>query len=129
MAIVEVPGRHGQLVRRTDIDGCLSVGFGGASLFVMEHDHAEYARRETLLTCDEVARALHVSRRMVAKLAAEGELPRVKIGRAARFRPRDVEALIDKGLKAAEDEGPDRRPGLADTASADVGDGHEPAYS
>ena len=107
----------------------MSVGLRTAILGSMAHDHAEYEDRGTLLTCDEVAVALHVSRRTVAKLAASGDLPRVKIGRSARFRPRDVEALIDKGLKAAEDEGPDRRPGLADTASADVGDGHEPAYS
>ena len=102
------------------------MGFGGASLFVMEHDYAEYACGETLLTCDEVARALHVSRRMVAKLAAEGALPRVKIGRAARFRPRDVEALIDRGLK--HDEGPAGEPGLV-TTSVGGADGHGEPYS
>ena len=100
------------------------MGFGGASLFVMEHDYAEYACGETLLTCDEVARALHVSRRMVAKLAAEGELPRVKIGRAARFRPCDVEALIAKALQ--NDEDPARLPGLVPTSVGE--DGHAQHY-
>jgi len=72
---------------------------------VIRHEHALYNGPETLLTCDEVARILHVSRRTVAKLAAEGELPRVKIGRAARFRPRDLAALIGRGAQG--DEGPD----------------------
>lgn len=114
-AIVEVPGQQGQFVRlvRMNIGRCLSVGLRTAILLSMAHDCADYVDRGTLLTCDEVARALHVSRRTVAKLAAEGDLPRVKIGRAARFRPRDVEALIDKGLK--HDEDPAGKPGLVTT--------------
>jgi len=91
----------------------------------MTHDHAGYVQRQTLLTCEEVARALCVSRRTVAKLAADGQLPRVKIGRAARYRPRDVEALIEKGL--LNDDDPAGAPGLV-TTSADGTGGHGKAY-
>ena len=100
------------------------MGFGGASLVSMAHDYADYVDGGTLLTVDEVARALHVSRRTVAKLAAEGDLPRVKLGRAARFRPCDVEALIAKALQ--NDEDPARLPGLVPTSVGE--DGHAQHY-
>jgi len=100
--IIEVPRRRGQLARM-DIGRCLSGRHVSATVCVIRHEHALYNGPETLLTCDEVARILHVSRRTVAKLAAEGELPRVKIGRAARFRPRDLAALIGRGAQGDED--------------------------
>ncbi len=49
---------------------------------------------DPLLTVGEAARRLHISRSFVYELVHRGLLPIVRIGRALRFRPEDVEALI-----------------------------------
>ena len=48
-----------------------------------------------LLRPDEVAQLLRLSRPMIYKMAAEGILPSITFGRALRFDPADVKALID----------------------------------
>lgn len=55
--------------------------------------------QDRLLTVPEVAEVLRVSVRLVNRLFATGELPRVKIGRAARARLSDVERIIAEGVK------------------------------
>lgn len=55
---------------------------------------------EPLLVEREVAELLRMSPRSIARLVAAGHLPRVKIGRSVRFRPADVSALIQSGLRA-----------------------------
>lgn len=50
---------------------------------------------QELLRPDEVARLLRLSRPMIYKLAAEGTLPSISFGRALRFDPADVHALIE----------------------------------
>jgi excisionase family DNA binding protein len=50
----------------------------------------------SLLTSRQVAGILSVSRPTVYRLVAVGELPVVKIGAATRFRPRDVDALVER---------------------------------
>jgi excisionase family DNA binding protein len=50
-----------------------------------------------LLTCEEVARLLRISQETVRNLAASGELPGRKIGRAWRF-PR---AAVENQLRGA----------------------------
>jgi len=78
------------------------------------HVPAQYADVR-LLTRDEVAAQLCVSPRTVARLALEsGELPYVRIGRLARFRPADVEALIERRLN---DERPVSRPDAVATST------------
>ena len=57
------------------------------------------ATEDRLLTVREVAEMLGVSVRLVNRLFATGELPRVKIGRAARARLSDVERIIAEGVK------------------------------
>lgn len=47
-----------------------------------------------LLRLDEIAERLAVSRSMAWKLIAHGELRSVRIGRAVRVRPVDLEAYI-----------------------------------
>ena len=50
-----------------------------------------------LLTGDDVARALGISARTVRRLAAAGELDRVRVGpgrRLVRYQPEDVVALV-----------------------------------
>jgi excisionase family DNA binding protein len=49
-----------------------------------------------LLRIEEVARQLAVSRSMAWKLIAAGELRAVRIGRAVRVRPTDLEAFLGR---------------------------------
>ena len=57
------------------------------------------ATQDRLLTVPEVAEILGVSVRLVNRLFSTGELPRVKIGRAARARLSDVERIMVEGVK------------------------------
>src|SRR5262249_31498875 len=75
-------------------------------------------RTETLLRDRDVAVRLNVSRASVWRLVKSGRLPSVRIGvGSTRFRPEDVDALINPSSK----EGPAEQPGLP--KSADHGDG------
>lgn len=47
-----------------------------------------------LLRIEEIAQRLAVSRSMAWKLIAYGELRAIRIGRAVRVRPQDLEAYI-----------------------------------
>ena len=47
-----------------------------------------------LLTCDEVAQVLRISSETVRQLAAAGELPGRKIGRAWRFPQVAIESFV-----------------------------------
>jgi excisionase family DNA binding protein len=50
-----------------------------------------------LLSVREVADALAVSRVTVWRLVRRGELRPVRVGRAVRFRPEDVERVVREG--------------------------------
>lgn len=52
-----------------------------------------------LLTKEQLSKRLNLSVRSIERLVASGELKALKIGRATRFDPRDVEAYLD-GLRA-----------------------------
>jgi excisionase family DNA binding protein len=52
---------------------------------------------QRLLSAKEVADVLRVSRVTVWRLAQHGALRPVRIGRAVRFHPRDVERLVREG--------------------------------
>ncbi|MCR9215625.1 MAG: helix-turn-helix domain-containing protein [bacterium] len=53
-----------------------------------------------LLTLDEVANRLAVSRRTIDRLIAEGELPRsVKIGASSRMPEEDLRLYIERQLR------------------------------
>jgi excisionase family DNA binding protein len=47
-----------------------------------------------LLRLDEVAQRLSISKSMAWKLVAFGQLRSVRIGRAVRIRPRDLEEYV-----------------------------------
>jgi len=49
---------------------------------------------EEYLTLEELAAELKLSRSNLRRLAAEGELPAVKVGRLWRFRRRQIEAWL-----------------------------------
>ncbi len=53
---------------------------------------------EYLLSPQEVMRSLQVGRSKFYLMVASGELPAVRFGRMLRFRPQDVQALIEKRL-------------------------------
>ncbi len=55
---------------------------------------------EQLLTMEDVMQSLRVSRSKLYLMVATGELRVVRMGRKMLFRPRDVNALIEK--RAAE---------------------------
>lgn len=52
-------------------------------------------RPDRLMRIEEVAERLSVSRSMAWKLVAYGELRSVRIGRAVRVRPRDLDAYLE----------------------------------
>jgi excisionase family DNA binding protein len=54
-----------------------------------------------LLTADQVAEMLSVSRKSIYKWAESGAIPSVKLpgGRAVRFDPQDVERIIEAGRR------------------------------
>jgi len=57
----------------------------------------EYADGRTrLLTVGEVAEGLRLSPRTVHRLASEGELARVRVGRSVRVDSRDVDAFVER---------------------------------
>lgn len=66
---------------------------------------------DPLLRPEEVAERLACSRRMVYGMARSGQLPSVAIGALLRFRPEDVDALIESGLRASGSRPPAIRPG------------------
>jgi excisionase family DNA binding protein len=47
-----------------------------------------------LVRAREVAKALALSERSVLRLAAQGDLPHVRVGRSVRFDPAAVEAWL-----------------------------------
>jgi excisionase family DNA binding protein len=54
-----------------------------------------------LLRLDEVAARLAISKSMAWKLVAYGQLRSVKIGRAVRVRPSDVEEYLARSARDA----------------------------
>jgi excisionase family DNA binding protein len=54
---------------------------------------------ETLLTGIEVANILKVSRSYAYTLLQRGEIPKVRIGRAVRVRPSDLDAYIKRCIQ------------------------------
>lgn len=53
-----------------------------------------------LLTGDEVAAALHVSRAYAYQLMRTGEIPSIKIGRSIRVRREDLDAFIVRNINS-----------------------------
>jgi excisionase family DNA binding protein len=54
------------------------------------------ARDQRLLRIEDIADRLAISRSMAWKLTATGELRVVRIGRAVRVRPVDLEAYLER---------------------------------
>jgi excisionase family DNA binding protein len=58
---------------------------------------------ERLLRVGEVARILSLSCKAEYALGARGVLPRVKVGRQVRWRPRDVRRFLEAAGEAGEE--------------------------
>ena len=56
----------------------------------------EMTAAPALLTTEEVAAALRISRRTAQHLARHGRLPSVKVGGRIRFRQDEIEALLER---------------------------------
>lgn len=56
---------------------------------------------DTLLDTRQVARRLSISRSYVYRLVRAGALPAVRIGRAVRVRPRDLDRYLQQRLAHA----------------------------
>jgi excisionase family DNA binding protein len=56
---------------------------------------------QPLLTVDEAASYLRVSRRQIYKLVSGGELRTVRVGERLRFRPADVDRYLDRQTATA----------------------------
>lgn len=64
----------------------------------MDRADGEYMEETTtpmLITADHVVALTGLSRTLIYREADTGDLPSVRIGRAVRFRPKDVEAWIE----------------------------------
>ena len=53
--------------------------------------------RTELLTVNELAQTLKVSRGSVYKLVNSGEVRAVRVGERLRFRPSDVDSYLERG--------------------------------
>jgi excisionase family DNA binding protein len=64
---------------------------------MVRHEATSYAEpRPALLTVNEVARVLAISRDSVYRLVRSGALPSVRVGERLRFRPEQIEAYLDR---------------------------------
>jgi len=56
----------------------------------------QVAVKQPLLTIDDAASYLRVSRRQIYKLVSGGDLRTVRVGERLRFRPTDVDEYLDR---------------------------------
>ena len=67
-------------------------------LVMSGHEQPAYdAGRSPLLTVNDVARLLVVSRDSVYRLIRDGHLRPVRVGKRLRFRPEDIERYLERG--------------------------------
>ncbi len=55
-----------------------------------------------LLTADDVAEILQVSQSFAYALMSRGELPSVRLGRAVRVRPQDLDEFISSSVQSGQ---------------------------
>ncbi len=61
------------------------------------HEAPPGGEPESLLTVDEAAVYLHVSRSKIYLLTCRRQIPHIKLGRHVRFRRTDLDAWIEAG--------------------------------
>jgi excisionase family DNA binding protein len=60
----------------------------------------QQSQPQQLLTPDDVAALLGITRPLVIKKAAQGKLPGIKLGKAWRFRPSTIDAWLAEQERA-----------------------------
>ena len=65
----------------------------------------KHEREINLLKATEVAERLNISRSLVYQLIQAGEIPTIRIGRAVRVLPEDLEEYINRCRVASNDPG------------------------
>jgi excisionase family DNA binding protein len=58
------------------------------------------ANLDILLRGEDVARILNISRALAYQLIQRGEIPSIRLGRAVRVRPKDLENFISEKISA-----------------------------
>ena len=61
------------------------------------HDRTSYAEPRPLLTVNDFARQLAISRDSVYRLINSGALTTVRVGERLRFRPEQIEEYLERG--------------------------------
>ena len=59
------------------------------------------AKRDEIMTMDELAEYLKISKSTLYKLAVENKLPGTKIGKRWRFHKDAIDAWVKRGVSAA----------------------------
>ena len=62
------------------------------------NEEVKQIRAESLLSAGEVARVLNVSKSFAYQLMQRGSIPKVRIGRAVRVRPEDLNHFITQNV-------------------------------
>ncbi len=66
------------------------------------HQTENLFQADALLKGDDVARILNVSRSFAFQLMQRGEIPTVRLGRAVRVRPSDLERFITASISQSQ---------------------------
>ncbi len=66
------------------------------------HQTENLFQADALLKGDDVARILNVSRSFAFQLMQRGEIPTVRLGRAVRVRPSDLERFITDSISQSQ---------------------------
>lgn len=80
------------MVERLKLKSAVPVAAGDDANGNLQHESIR-----GLLDCKDLERVLKVSPRKIWQLYSSGQIPHVRLGRAVRFRPEDVEAFICGG--------------------------------
>ena len=65
----------------------------------MSQENVTFEIPENLLKANDVARILNISRALSYRLFQQGEIPIVRINRAVRVRPTDLEQFIQRCIR------------------------------
>jgi excisionase family DNA binding protein len=73
------------------------------------HETAPYPAHRSLLTVNQAASQLNISRRHFLNMVDRHRVPVVRLGRAVRFRQEDIRGLVEELLVPATDRQTSRR--------------------
>lgn len=68
------------------------------------HPHVTNVSFPALLRAQDVARVLNISRSLAYRLLDTGQIPTVRIGKAVRVKPQDLEEFINRSCTVCKQE-------------------------